>query len=198
MVETGNECQHTAYVSPHVKLYHGGLMYGSVVPAKFLLGCFTRCLRSMRHPTRWLSFGLEKGAQCVPRNVTRHRPSAHSWESHSTPHPGLAVCIQAKEVLRTPSTHWSATLLFFDKPFLSMIICFQSCFPKQSVCVCFLCVCVCVYFCGWVMCLKFQVSSFKVQGSTFKVHRSMGGVGKENHFSTHVLPRRKKEIQKSD
>ena len=70
---------------------------------------------------------------------------------------------------------------------------FSIMFPKTERGLCFLCVC--VYFCGWVMCLKFQVSSFKVQGSTFKVQRSMGGVGKENHFSTHVLPRRKKVIQ---
>ena len=88
MVETGNECQHTAYMSPRVKLHYGGLMRGSVVPAKFLLCCLTRCLRNMRHPTRWLGYRLGNGARCVPRNVTRHRLSAHSSKSHSTPHPG--------------------------------------------------------------------------------------------------------------
>ena len=37
MVGTGNDCQHTAYMSLHGNLCYCGLFRGSVVPAKFLL-----------------------------------------------------------------------------------------------------------------------------------------------------------------
>ena len=37
MVETGNECQHTDCMSSRCKNCYGGLLRGSVVPAKFLL-----------------------------------------------------------------------------------------------------------------------------------------------------------------
>ena len=37
MVETGNECQLTDYMSSRGKNCYGGLFRGSVVPTKFLL-----------------------------------------------------------------------------------------------------------------------------------------------------------------
>ena len=37
MVETGNECQHTDYMSSRGKNCYGRLLRGTVFPAKFLL-----------------------------------------------------------------------------------------------------------------------------------------------------------------
>ena len=67
----------------------------------FSLVCLTRCLRNMRHPTRWLGCGPGNGARCVPRNVTWYRLSAHSRKTYSTPHsclPSASRCVKNKRV----------------------------------------------------------------------------------------------------
>ena len=54
-------------------LCYGGLLRGSVVPAKFSF--LTRCMRKRRRSTRWLWCGLVDRARCVSRDVTLHRLS---------------------------------------------------------------------------------------------------------------------------
>ena len=78
VVQAGNECQLTAYMSLHGNLCYGGLLRGCVVQPSFSLRRLTRCLRNMRHPTRWLWYGRGNGARCVSRKVTQHRVSAYS------------------------------------------------------------------------------------------------------------------------
>ena len=58
MVETGNECQLTDYMSSHGKNCYGGLLRGSVVPAKFLLESLNTLLCGRRDIQRWLCYGL--------------------------------------------------------------------------------------------------------------------------------------------
>ena len=105
MVETGNECQHTAYMSPHVKLYCGGLMHGSVVPAKFLLVLLNTL--PPEHETSNALVGLWSGERSRMRTTERDTTQTErallkeSFDTSSR----IAVCIQAKEVLRTPSMH---------------------------------------------------------------------------------------------
>ena len=139
MVETGNECQHTAYLLPHVKLYHGGLMYGSVVPAKFLLGCVTRCLRSMRHPTSGLWSGERRTMRTTERDTaqTKRALLRESFDTSSgisrvypskrsvahTVHALIgSSCVLSSRVLRRPHQSpfralFSRTVSFFLKPF---------------------------------------------------------------------------------
>ena len=57
--------------SIHGNFCYGGLLRGSVVPAKFL----ARCMRKLRRSTRWLWYGLVDRARCVSRDVTLHRLS---------------------------------------------------------------------------------------------------------------------------
>ena len=59
-----------AYMSIHGNLCYGGLLRGSVVPAKF--SCLTRCMWKRRRSTRWLWCGLVDRARCVSRNVILH------------------------------------------------------------------------------------------------------------------------------
>ena len=59
--------------SIHGNFCYGGLLRGSVVPAK--ISCLTRCMRKRRRSTRWLCYGLVDRARCVSRDVTLHRLS---------------------------------------------------------------------------------------------------------------------------
>ena len=61
---------------------YGGLLRGSVVPAKF--SCATRCVRKRRRSTRWLWYKL---VDCVSRDVTLHRLTTHF---------SIAVCISMR------------------------------------------------------------------------------------------------------
>ena len=61
------------YMSIHGNLCYGGLLRGSVVPAKF--SCLTRCMWKRRRSTRWLWYGLVDRARFVSRDVTLHRLS---------------------------------------------------------------------------------------------------------------------------
>ena len=78
MVETGNECQLTDYMSSHGKNCHGGLLRGSVVPAKFLLVLLGTLLVEDATSNALVVVGSGNGARCVSRDVTLHRLSAYS------------------------------------------------------------------------------------------------------------------------
>ena len=100
MAETGNECQLTDYMSSHGKKCYGGLLRGSIVPAKFLLVLLNTLPREDETSNALVVVWDGNGARCVSRDVTLHRLSAYSRDS-LTPHLSTAVCIiQAKECLR--------------------------------------------------------------------------------------------------
>ena len=99
MVKVRNECQFTAYMSLHGNLAFAVCCAEVLFHPSFSLCRLTHCLRNMRHPTCLFWYGLESGARCVSRNVTRHRLSAYSSDS-LTLHLSTAVCIsQAEECL---------------------------------------------------------------------------------------------------
>ena len=100
MVETGNECQHTDYMSSRGKNCYGSLLRESVVPAKFF-GVLPNTLPVEDETSNALVVvWVGNGTHCVSRDVTLHRLSAYSLDS-LTLHLSTAVCIiQGKECLR--------------------------------------------------------------------------------------------------
>ena len=97
MVETGNECQPTDYKSLRGKNCYGGLLRGSVVPAKYLLLLLNTLLVEDETFNALVVVWSGNGARCVSRDVTLHRLSAYSFDS-LTLHLLTAVCIsQGKE-----------------------------------------------------------------------------------------------------
>ena len=78
MVKTRNECQLTDYMSSHGKSCHGGLLRGSVVPAKFLLVLLNTLPVEDETSNALVVVWSGNGARCVSRDVTLHRLSAYS------------------------------------------------------------------------------------------------------------------------
>ena len=78
MVETGNECQLTDYMSSRGKNCCGSLLRGSVVPAKFLLVLLNTLLVEDETSNALVVVWVGNGARCVSRDVTLHRLSAYS------------------------------------------------------------------------------------------------------------------------
>ena len=78
MVKTGNECQLTDYMSSHGENCKGGLLRGSVVPAKFLLMLLNTLLVEDETSNALVVEWFGNGARCVSRDVTLHRLSAYS------------------------------------------------------------------------------------------------------------------------
>ena len=78
MVKTGNECQVTDYMSSHGKSCYGGLLRGSVVPAKFLLVLLNTLPVEDETSNASVVVWSGNGARCVSRDVTLHRLSAYS------------------------------------------------------------------------------------------------------------------------
>ena len=74
MVKTGNECLLGNYMSSHGKNCYGGLLRGSVVPAKLLNTLPVEDETSNALVVVWVG----NGARCVSRDVTLHRLSAYS------------------------------------------------------------------------------------------------------------------------
>ena len=78
MVETGNERQHTDYMSSRGKNFYGSLLRGSVVPAKFLLVLLNTLLVEDETSNALVVVWVGNGAHSVSRDVTPHRLSAYS------------------------------------------------------------------------------------------------------------------------
>ena len=78
MVKTGNESQHTDYMSSRGKNSYGSLLRGSVVPAKFLLVLLNTLLVDDETSNALVVVWVGNGARCSSRDVTLHRLSAHS------------------------------------------------------------------------------------------------------------------------
>ena len=78
MVKTANECQLTHYMSSHGKSCYGGLLRGSVVPAKFLLVLLNTLLVEDETSNASVVVWSGNGARCVSRDVTLYRLSAYS------------------------------------------------------------------------------------------------------------------------
>ena len=78
MVQTGNECQLTDYVSSRGKNCCGGLLRGSVVPAKFLFVLLNTVPAEDETSNALVVVWSGNRARSVSRDVTLHRPSAYS------------------------------------------------------------------------------------------------------------------------
>ena len=78
MVKTGNECQHTDYMSSRGKNCYDSLLRGSVVPAKFLLVLLDILPVEDETSNALVVVWVGNGARCVSRVVTLHRLSAYS------------------------------------------------------------------------------------------------------------------------
>ena len=78
MVKAGNECQFIVTCRCTVTFATAVCCAEVYFQQSFSLCRSTRCLRNMRHPTRWLWYGLGNGARCVSRNVTLHGLSAYT------------------------------------------------------------------------------------------------------------------------
>ena len=78
MVETRNECQLTDNMSSHGKNCYGGLLRGSVVPAKILLVLLNTLPVDDETSNALVVVWFGNGARCVSRDVTLHRLSAYS------------------------------------------------------------------------------------------------------------------------
>ena len=105
MVETGSECQRTAYMSPHVKTLLRRSNAWKCCSSQVPLGLFNTL--PAEHETSNTLVGLwsgERSTLCTTERDTAQTERALLEESLDTSS-GIAVCIQAKEVLRTPSTH---------------------------------------------------------------------------------------------
>ena len=97
MVETGNECEHAAYMSSHGKLCYCGLFRGSVVPAKFLFGLFDTL--PAEHETSNALVGLWSGERSTMRTAERdmvQTERAFSKDSFDTSFM-FAVCIKMRQ-----------------------------------------------------------------------------------------------------
>ena len=78
MVETGNECQLTDYMSLRGKNCRGGLLRGSVVPAKFLFVLLNTLPVEDETSNALVVVWSGNGARCVSRDVTLRRLGAYS------------------------------------------------------------------------------------------------------------------------
>ena len=78
MVKTGNECQHTDYMSSRGKNCYGSLLRESLVPAKFLLVLLNTLLVEDETSNALVVVWVGNGARCVSRDVALHRLSAYS------------------------------------------------------------------------------------------------------------------------
>ena len=78
MVETGREGQFTDYMSSHGKNCYGGLLRGTVVPAKFLLVLLNTLPVEDETSNALVVVWFGNGVRCISRNVTLHRLSAYS------------------------------------------------------------------------------------------------------------------------
>ena len=99
MVETGNECWFENYMTSYGKHRHESLVHKQVVHVKFIFGLLNNTLPA-EHETSKSLVGLWSGtgarrAQFVPRDVTRHRLSAHSCKESVDIPPSIAVWYQA-------------------------------------------------------------------------------------------------------
>ena len=78
MVETGNECQFTDYMSSTGKKCYCSLLRGSVVPTKFLLVLLNTLLVDDETSNALVVVWFGNGARCVSRDVTLQRFIAYS------------------------------------------------------------------------------------------------------------------------
>ena len=78
MVMTGNECQHTDYMSSRCKNCYGSLLRESVVPNNFLLVLLNTLLVEDETYNALVVVWVGNGARCVSRDVTLPRLSAYS------------------------------------------------------------------------------------------------------------------------
>ena len=104
MVGTGNECEHAAYLLSHGKLCYGGLLHGSVVPAKFLFGLFDTL--HAEHETSNALVGLWSGERSTMRTTERDMAQterAFSKDSFDTSSM-TAVCIKMRQGPKSVST----------------------------------------------------------------------------------------------